>query len=91
MGEKTGKVKLYDAKRGFGFVTADKRDYFFSWRDIVAKHQHCYGGQIVTFIPQQSIRGLRAVQVQALQREDEKVYCDSFKSIDVDRLFTCIN
>lgn len=65
--EKRGTVKLFNKRKGYGIVQSENRDYFFRYTDIVTtSHKHCEQGQQVQFIPQQSIRGLRAVQVQAM-------------------------
>ena len=67
MGEKLGLVKVYNKKRGYGIIQAENRDYFFRWTDIIStSHKECKTGEQVIFIPQEHMRGLRAVNVQAL-------------------------
>lgn len=66
-GKMMGQVKSFSKQRGYGFISSDNKDYFFRWTDIVtANHQHCKQGDRVSFTPQESTRGLRAVGVQAV-------------------------
>lgn len=61
----TGIVKSYSRKNGVGFVTANDKDYFFRWSDIVGrKHSHCIAGEVVSFEPYECNRGLRAINIQ---------------------------
>lgn len=64
---KTGKVKVYSKKRGFGIIVSDSKDYFFRYTDIITEsHKHCEIGETVSFIPELHTRGLRAIQVQTI-------------------------
>ena len=63
----TGRVKIYDGKKGFGIINSNNRDYFFRYTDIVGRaHRHCFEGETVSFVPQEHVRGLRAVEVRAV-------------------------
>lgn len=45
-----GKVKFYDAKRGYGFIsTANEEELFFMRKDIAKSHQHCCNRESVSF------------------------------------------
>ena len=67
MGAKTGRVKIYNKRRGFGIIQSDNSDYFFRWTDIVSNsHKQCRAGERVIFTPQQHMRGLRAVEVKSV-------------------------
>lgn len=64
---KTGRVKIYNKRRGYGIIQADNTDYFFRYTDIITNsHKQCKAGEKVIFTPQQHTRGLRAVSVQAI-------------------------
>lgn len=60
----TGIVKHFSGKNGYGFVTNCNGDYFFMEKDVIGKK--CKVGQSVSFMPEKTLRGLRATQVQAL-------------------------
>ena len=61
----TGVIKSYSRKNGVGFVTANDRDYFFRWNDIVGrKHAQCKTGEVVSFEPYECNRGLRATNIK---------------------------
>lgn len=45
-----GKVKFYDARRGYGYITtANEEELFFMRKDIVKSHQHCTRKELVSF------------------------------------------
>lgn len=63
----TGKVKIYNKRKGYGIIDADK-DYFFRWTDIISdSHKHCEVGETVSFIPYKDVKGMRAKQVQSIK------------------------
>lgn len=64
---KTGMVKVYNKRKGYGIIRSDNSDYFFRWTDIVStSHKQCKTGERVSFMPQEHFRGLRAVEVKAI-------------------------
>lgn len=64
---KTGKVKVYNKRKGYGIITCESQDYFFRYDSIIGKsHRDCSVGEKVSFIPELHTRGLRAVQVQTV-------------------------
>lgn len=58
----SGVIKRLQRDRGFGFLAADGRDYFFhrSALDHVGEFESLTEGQTVTFEPAQGPKGLRA-------------------------------
>ena len=68
----TGVIKSYSRKNGVGFVTANDRDYFFRWNDIVGrKHAQCKTGEVVSFEPYECNRGLRASKVKVRGKNEK--------------------
>ena len=56
-----GVIKHYSGKKGYGFITAENKDYFFLYTDFTEKKNgYCKVGNIVSFLPQEADRGLRA-------------------------------
>lgn len=63
----TGVIKSYSYKHRYGFITCDNKDYFFNYQDIIGKQFRKYKeGQIVSFNPMDSSKGLRANSVCVL-------------------------
>lgn len=63
----TGKIKVYNKRRGYGIIQAEKNDYFFRWNDIISDtHKECRSGEKVQFVPLIHARGLRAIEVQTV-------------------------
>jgi len=67
---RTGKIKMYDEKRGFGFITIDgtkREDIFVHISEVTPKTEEGLKvGQRVSFETGDSDRGPRAVNVQIL-------------------------
>ncbi|MBX3395284.1 MAG: cold-shock protein [Phycisphaerae bacterium] len=62
----TGKVKWFDDKKGFGFISsAEGRDVFVHYSEIVAEgHKTLTEGQDVEFEIVQDAKGPKATQVK---------------------------
>lgn len=62
----TGKVKWFDDKKGFGFISsAEGRDVFVHYSEIVAEgHKTLTEGQAVEFEVVQDAKGPKATQVR---------------------------
>ncbi|KTD51380.1 stress protein, member of the CspA-family [Legionella quinlivanii] len=60
-----GKVKWFNAKKGYGFIMANNEDYFVHFREI-----QCTGfrtlieGSEVTFVAEHTARGPQALNVE---------------------------
>jgi len=68
---KTGIVKWFDEKRGYGFIIGDEdhKEYFFHWTDIQSTEEFktVSENQKVEFeIKEDSKRGDKAVKVKAV-------------------------
>lgn len=63
----TGKVKWFDARKGYGYITADDgQDYFVHHTGIRMKgYRTLETGQAVRFDAQPSNKGPKAVNVRA--------------------------
>jgi len=61
---KTGTVKWFNEKKGFGFIESEERDYFVYYKDInTAGFKTLRDGQAVNFEPSPSERGFAAKNV----------------------------
>ncbi len=57
----SGEVKFFNNEKGFGFVHASGKDYFIHFRDIDNEgFKTLTKGEKVSFIPEESPRGLVA-------------------------------
>ncbi len=65
----TGKVKWFDDKKGFGFISSDEgRDVFVHYSAIMSEgHKTLTEGQPVEFEIQQDAKGPKATNVKPLQ------------------------
>ena len=61
-----GKVKWFNAEKGFGFITGDNgKDYFVHFRSIVGDgYRSLDEGQDVEFEVQEKDKGMQAVNVK---------------------------
>ncbi|MCE3045773.1 MULTISPECIES: cold-shock protein [Legionella] len=65
-----GKVKWFNAKKGYGFIMANNEDYFVHFREI-----QCTGfrtlieGSEVTFVAEHTVRGPQALNVEVTGSE----------------------
>jgi len=61
---KTGKVKLVDKTRGFGFITRgdDGKDIYFSMAEV-KKSEQLQAGDTVTFEIEKTNQGTKAVKI----------------------------
>ena len=62
-----GKVKWFDGRRGFGFITADNKDYFVYYKEIQGTgFKTLKEGQKVQFVAGTSPKGACAKEVQVI-------------------------
>jgi len=62
-----GKVKFFNEKKGYGFVTADSKDYFVHFSEIQSEgFKTLKEGDAVSFDIAESEKGLKAVKVQKM-------------------------
>ena len=60
----TGKVKWFSGEKGFGFIQADKKDYFVHFQEIkVPGFKTLESGANVSFTPSKTSKGLVATNV----------------------------
>lgn len=66
MSEKiTGKVKWFNATKGFGFIESGGNDYFVHFNSIrMEGFKSLLDGQDVIFLPSKTERGLSALEVE---------------------------
>lgn len=63
-----GKVKWFNEQRGFGFIQADKKDYFVHYKDIQGNgFKTLKEGDEVNFVPATSPKGNIARTVTVLR------------------------
>ena len=63
---KSGIVKWFDPKKGYGFISADNKDYFVHYRSIAGTgFKNLLEGQKVSFDVRSTERGFAADNVQA--------------------------
>jgi CspA family cold shock protein len=64
----TGTIKKVVSERGFGFITADQKDYFFhrDALDSTMDFDRLVGGESVEFEIEQSPKGPRASRVRSV-------------------------
>ena len=69
---KTGKVRWYSAQ-GYGFIDAtnESEPYYFHITAVFGQ-KHLRPEQPVTFVPTKSPKGLRALNVMAVETKDKK-------------------
>ncbi|MQY58920.1 MAG: cold-shock protein [Clostridia bacterium] len=60
-----GIVKWFDSKRGFGFIESEGKDYFVHRWDI-EENSKIEKGDKVSFEPEESPRGIKAVKVRKI-------------------------
>ena len=64
-----GNVVFFSDEKGWGFIRADDKDYFFHWTDILEKaNRKLYAGDRVTFDACTTIKGLSAANVRRYER-----------------------
>lgn len=61
-----GKVKHYDAAKGYGFISSQDKQVFFMRKDIDKNHQHCSYRESVAFDIVRDTRGVRAVNIRRI-------------------------
>lgn len=61
-----GKVKHYDATKGYGFIVSQNKQVFFMRKDINKSHQHCSYREKVAFDIVRDTRGIRAVNIRQI-------------------------
>ena len=62
---KEGKVKWFNASKGFGFIEAEGQDYFVHFNSIkMDGYKNLDDGQDVVFSPSKTERGLSALDVE---------------------------
>jgi len=62
-----GKVKWFNKEKGIGFITAQGVDYFVHYSSIVSQgFKNLNDGQMVSFIPLKTDRGMSATEVHPL-------------------------
>ncbi|HLD00676.1 MAG TPA: cold shock domain-containing protein [Candidatus Nanoarchaeia archaeon] len=66
-----GKVKFYNRKKGFGFVTGDDGNDYFVHFTALPQGTFLRDGDKVSFETAESDRGLKAQNVQLLQKASE--------------------
>ena len=60
----TGTVKWFNAKKGFGFIACDGRDYFVHYSDIAGRgFKTLEDGQNVSFDTKEGPKGTQAANV----------------------------
>lgn len=64
----TGAVKWFDAKKGFGFITADDGgEYFAHYSEIEGKgYKQLNDGERVEFTHSQTDKGLKATKISII-------------------------
>ncbi len=60
----TGKIKWYDAVKGYGFVVGPDQDYFFHVSQLTNRNQTPVPGDLVEFAVEQRHKGPNAVRVR---------------------------
>jgi len=65
---RTGKCKVWNRERGFGFLTTDDdgRDVFTHCVDLMIDRDYLDVGEVVSFKIEKSDRGPRAVNVEPI-------------------------
>ncbi len=62
-----GKVKWFNSAKGIGFITSAGVDYFVHYSSIAANgFKNLADGQMVSFIPLKTDRGMSATEVRPL-------------------------
>ena len=61
-----GEIKHYDAKKGYGFISAENKQVFFMRKDIAKNHQHCSYKEAVAFDIIRDTYGVRAVNIRRI-------------------------
>ena len=60
-----GKVKFYNAQKGYGIISTNNQgELFFMRKDIVKTHQHCCCKEKVSFTVANDNYGTRAINVK---------------------------
>ena len=60
----SGRVKFYNAKRGYGVIALKDSEVIFLRKDIFKPHQHCTYNEIVIFDLVKDNLGVRAVNIR---------------------------
>ena len=67
----SGTVRWFNVTKGFGFVTADGKDFFAHYKQIsMVGFKELTEGQAVTFIPKKGEKGWVAEQIIAIDKVD---------------------
>lgn len=72
-GSKTGIVKFFDNKKGYGFITPDDggEDLFVHFKEIVMDgFKKLQEGQRVSFVPAKGPKGMQATKVSPVGGSD---------------------
>lgn len=74
-----GIIKFYKDKQGYGFVTAeDNKDYYFHISDVEEQDKlKIQNGQIITFVPFETRRGINAKGI-SISTETELKNADDY-------------
>jgi len=74
--KKTGTVKFFNHTKGFGFISADysKQEYFVHSSGLIDSVKD---GDDVQFELKEGKKGMNAVDVTVLRRQDSKPYQDT--------------
>ena len=62
-----GKVKFFDKKKGFGFVTVGNQDYFAHIKAVKTGEKDLIEGQQVQFIPSEGTKGPIAREIHTIE------------------------
>jgi len=70
----TGKIKWFNADKGFGFIAQDgsSQDVFVHWTAVekLDNYEEMREGEPVSFEVENTDRGLRAVNVERLEKQE---------------------
>lgn len=66
---KTGKVKWFDSKKGFGFITSeDNKDIFFHYTGLQMEgYKNVAEGDKVTYDTEKGKKGIQAINIKVIK------------------------